>query len=54
MRGFKRFSEVLFKRFLRGLQRFLRGFQRSSQRPSQRQISLSEALSPVVPIRVAP
>ena len=33
---------------------FLRGFQRSSQRPSQRQISLSEALSPVAPKRVAP
>ena len=29
-------------------------FQRSSQRPSQRQISLSEALSPVAPNRVAP
>ena len=31
-----------------------RGFQRSSQRPSQRQISLSEALGPVAPNRVAP
>ena len=51
MRGFKRFSEV-FKRFeeVFRFQRFLRGF----QRPSQRQISLSEALSPVAPIRVAP
>ena len=36
----------------RGFQRFFRGFQRSSQRPSQRQISLSEALSFVAPIRV--
>ena len=36
----------------RGL-RFFRGFQRSSQRHSQRQISLSEALSPVAPNRVA-
>ena len=35
-------------------ERFFRGFQRSSQRPSQRQISLSEALSPVAPNRVAP
>ena len=50
------FSEVFrgFKRFLRGFQRFLRGFQRSSQRPSQRQTSLSEALGPVAPIRVVP
>ena len=36
--GFHRLSEV---------------FQRSSQRPSQRQISLPEALSPVAPNRVA-
>ena len=35
-------------------QRFPEVFQRSSQRPSQRQISLSEALSPVAPSRVAP
>ena len=56
LRGFRRFSEVFrgFKRLLRGFQRFLRGFQRFSQRPSQRQISLSEALGPVAPIRVAP
>ena len=39
-----------FRRF-RGFQRFVRGFQRW---PSQRQISLSEALSPVAPNRVAP
>ena len=31
-----------------------RDFQRSSQRPSQRQISLSEALSPVALNRVTP
>ena len=48
-RSFQRFSEVL-----RGLQRFLEGFRRPSQRPSQRQISLSEALSPVAPNRFAP
>ena len=55
-RDFERFSEVFrgFERFFRGFQRFVRGFQRSSQRPSQRQISLSEALSPVAPNRVAP
>ena len=40
-------------RVFRGFQRFFRGFQRSSQRPSQRQISLSEALSLVAPNRVA-
>ena len=44
-RGFQRFLEVS-----RGFQRFFRGFQSSSQRPSQRQISLSEALSLVAPI----
>ena len=51
-RGFQRSSEVF-----RGFQRFseiFRGFQRSSQRPSQRQTSLSEALSPVAPNRAAP
>ena len=37
-----------------GFQRFAEIFQRSSQRPSQRQTSLSEALSPVAPNRVAP
>ena len=37
-----------------GFQRFSEGFQRSSQRPSQRQISLSGALGPVAPIPVAP
>ena len=40
---------LLFNYLLR-----FRGFQRSSQRPSERQISLSEALSPVAPICVAP
>ena len=49
LRGFERFSEF-FERF----SEIFRGFQRSYQRPSQRQISLSEALSPVAPIRVAP
>ena len=48
-RGFQRFSEI-FQRFSEIFQRF----QRSSQRPSQRQISLSEVLSPVAPNRVAP
>ena len=48
-RGFQRFLRVF-----RGIQRFFRGFQRSSQRPSQRQIFLSEALSLVAPSRVAP
>ena len=46
MRGlsevFRDFSEVF------------RDFSEASQRPSQRQISLSEALSLVAPIRVAP
>ena len=55
-RSFQRSLEVFrgFQRFLRGFQRFLRGFQRSSQRPSQRQISLSQALGLVAPNRVAP
>ena len=58
-RGFQRFSRFLedfhrFSEILRGFQRFVRGFQRSSQRPSERQISLSEALSPASPYRVAP
>ena len=51
------FQEVLRGFVLRGFQRFskiLRGFQRSSRRPFQRQISLSEVLSPVAPNRVAP
>ena len=48
-RGFQRFLEAF-----RGFQRVFRDFQRSSQRPSERQISLSEALSPVAPHRVAP
>ena len=48
-RGFQSFLEVF-----RDFQSFSRGFQRSSQRPSQREISLSEDLSPVAPNRVAP
>ena len=51
-RGFQRFSEV-FRSFQRSSE-VVRGFQSSSQRPSQRQISLSEALGPVAPSRVAP
>ena len=38
----------------RGFQKCFRGFQKSSQRPSQRQISLSKAPNPVAPDRVAP
>ena len=58
MRVFQRFFEVfrgsqslleVFRVFFRGF-RFFGDFQRSSQRPSQRQISLSEPLSPVAPI----
>ena len=45
----KRFSEVF-----RGFQSFCRGFQRSFQRPSQRQISLSEAISSVAPKSCCP
>ena len=41
-RGFQRFSKIF------------RGFQRSSQRPSERQIFLPEALGPVALNRVAP
>ena len=57
-RGFQRFSEG-FQRFwevflFRDFSEFLKGFQRSSERPSQRQIALSEALSPVAPNCVAP
>ena len=33
-----------FERVFRRFRKFFRGFQKSSQRPSQRQISLSEAL----------
>ena len=43
-----------FQRFLGGFQSFSEVFQGSIQRPSERQISLSEALSPVAPNRVAP
>ena len=59
---FQRFLEVFrgFSEVLRGLQRFLEAFrvflegcQRSSRRPSQRKISVSEALSLVAPNRVA-
>ena len=58
-RGFERFLEVFrgfqrFQKLFRGFKDFFRSFRRSSQRPSQRQISSSEALSPVAPNRVAP
>ena len=55
-RGFSEVSEVFrgFQSLFRGFQRFFRRFQRSSQRPSQRQMSLSEALSLVSPNRAAP
>ena len=58
-RDLKRFLEVLrgfrgFQSFSEVFRDFSEGFQRSSQRPSQRQISFSEALSLVAPIRVAP
>ena len=59
-RGSYRFSEVFrgFQSFSRGVRSFFRGFQRFSQRPSQRQISLSEALSPVslivLPLELSP
>ena len=43
-----------FQRFFRGFQRFFRGFHRSSERPSQWQISLSEALGPVAPLFLSP
>ena len=46
-RGVQRILEV-FRGFHRFLEGFAEIFQRSSQRPSQRQISLSEALSPHV------
>ena len=58
--GLQRFSEVfsgfqrVFRDILRGFQRFSGIFQRPSQRPSQRQISLSEALRPVAPNHGAP
>ena len=53
-RGVQSFLEVLRASLdSKGFQSFSRGFQRSSQRPSQRQISLSEALSLVAPDRVA-
>ena len=60
--GFQRFLEGFkgFQRFSEVSQRFFRGFQRSSQRPSQRpsqrQISLSEALLPliVLPLELSP
>ena len=51
--GGRVFRGVAFRDFSE-LQRFFRGFQRSSQRPPQRQISLSEALGRVGPNRVAP
>ena len=38
----------------RGFKRVFSGFQEVSQRPSRRRSSLSGALSPVAPIRVAP
>ena len=57
-RGFQRLLEVVevyrdFQRFSEGFQRFFRGFSELLS-PSQRQISLLEALSSVSPNRVAP
>ena len=43
-----------FQEVFKGFREICRGFQRSSQRPSQRQIFLSDTLGPVAPNRAAP